>query len=188
MKYLSYPKKIAQYDLTGNIIKVWKNTKTASDALGINFSRITDCCRGNTKRAGKYIFRYIINNKLICKIDGLFIIGQYSLDGILIKTWNFASEIEKELGFKAKYILECCNKKRKCIDNYIFIKIYDSKNIPQTIATYKKYKRFDKNGVYIDSFATLKDIENELCINPYNISRCISGKLDTYKGFIWKYE
>lgn len=34
----------------------------------------------------------------------------------------------------------------------------------------------------------LKDIENELCINPYNISRCISGKLDTYKGFIWKYE
>ena len=52
----------------------------------------------------------------------------------------------------------------------------------------KKYKRFDKNGVYIDSFATLKDIENELCINPYNISRCISGKLDTYKGFIWKYE
>lgn len=97
MKYWSYPKKIAQYDLTGNIIKVWKNTKTASDELGIAFSSITDCCSGNRKRAGRYIFRYIINNELYVKIDGLFIIGQYTLDGKFIKVWDFVSDIEDEL-------------------------------------------------------------------------------------------
>ena len=34
----------------------------------------------------------------------------------------------------------------------------------------------------------VNDIKDKLNINPYNISRCISGKLNSYKGFIWKYE
>ena len=188
MKYWHYPKKVAQYDLTGNIINIWKDTRSASDELKITFSRITECCQGKTKRAGKYIFKYIIQNKLEYKIEGLYIIGQYSLDGKFIKVWNFSSEIEDSLGIKAKYILDCCNNKRKSINEYMFIKIYDSKNIPQVITPNKIYKRFDKNGMYIDSFVSLKDIENKLHINPYNISRCISGKLKTYKGFIWKLE
>lgn len=188
MKYWSYPKKIAQYDLTGNIVKVWKNTKTASDKLDIGFSRITDCCRGNTKRAGKYIFRYIIDNKLVNRIDGLFIIGQYSTNGDFIRTWDLASEIEEELGIKSKYIYECCNRKRKTINGFIFTKIYDSNNIPQELENYRLYKRYNKLGEYIDSFTSLKDIREQLGINPYNISRCVSGKLKTYKGYIWKYE
>lgn len=188
MKYWSYPKKIAQYDLTGNIIKVWKNTKTASDELGISFSSITDCCSGNKKRAGRYVFRYIINNELHVKIDGLFIIGQYSLDGKFIKVWDFVSDIEDELGIKSDYVLDCCNGKRNKVNDFIFNKIYDSKNIPQRINPYKVYNRFDKNENYIDSFYSLNEIKNKLNINPYNISRCVSGKLKSYKGYIWKLE
>lgn len=188
IKYWFYPKKIAQYDLTGNIIKVWKNTKTVSDELNITFSRITECCRGKTKKCGKYIFRYIVNNKLQHKIDGLFIIGQYSLNGKFIKAWNFASDIENELGIKANYILECCDNKRDNVNDFIFTKIYDSKNIPQEINACKVYKRYDKNGIYIDSFSSLNAIRDKLNINPYNISRCISGKQRTYKGYIWKFE
>ena len=187
MKYWNYPKKIAQYDLTGNILKIWKNTKTASEELNITFSRITDCCRGKTKRAGIYIFRYIIDNKIIYKIEGLYMFGQYSLDGNFIKLWNSTHEIENELGINSKYVMDCGNNKRNKVDNYIFIKIFDSKNIQPSISI-KKYNRYDKNGIYIDSFISLQDIKDKLNINPYNISRCISGKLNSYKGFIWKYE
>lgn len=187
MKYWNYPKKIAQYDLTGNILKIWKNTKTASEELNITFSRITDCCRGKTKRAGTYIFRYIIDNKIIYKIEGLYMFGQYSLDGNFIKLWNSTREIENELGINSKYVMDCCNNKRNKVDDYIFIKIFDSKNI-QPFISIKKYNRYDKNGICIDSFISLQDIKDKLNINPYNISRCISGKLNSYKGFIWKYE
>lgn len=188
MEYWSYPKKIAQYDLTGNIIKVWKNTKSASESLHITYSRIVDCCCGKTKRANRYIFRYIVKNELQHKIDGLFMIGQYSLSDEFIKIWDFASDIEAELSISRKYILECCNSKRIKANDFIFIKIYDSKNIPQKINACKLYKQFDKNGIYLNSFSSLKDIKEKLNIYPYNISRCISGKQKTAKGYIWKLE
>ena len=46
----------------------------------------------------------------------------------------------------------------------------------------------NKDDNYIDSFVTLNDIKTKLNINPYNISRCVSGKLKSYKGYIWKLE
>lgn len=189
MKYWSYPKKIAQYDLTGNIIKVWKNTKTASEELGITFSRITDCCNGNTKRAGDFIFRHIVNNFLQYKIEtNLFIIGQYDLEGNFIRTWNFIKDIEYELGIKRDKICKCINNESDKVGTFIFVKIYDSKSIPQKIESYKKYNRYTKEGVYIDSFKSLKEIKEKLNINPYNISRCISGTLKSACGYIWKLE
>lgn len=189
MKYWSYPKKITQYDLTGNIIKVWKNTKTASDELGIPSSTIAGCCSGRTKRAGEYIFRRIINNKLKHKInDGLFMIGQYNLDGTFIRSWNFADDIERELGINKEKILKCINNKVSKVDNFMFIKIYDSKNILSKIKPYKIYKRYTKDGTYIDSFYSLNEIRERLNINPNNISRCISGKQKTYSGYIWRIE
>ena len=33
-----------------------------------------------------------------------------------------------------------------------------------------------------------QSVSKRLNINPYNISRCVSGKLKSYKGYIWKLE
>lgn len=51
-------KKIIQYDLSGNLIKVWDYIKQASEELLINKSGIINCCRGKNKTAGGYIWRY----------------------------------------------------------------------------------------------------------------------------------
>ena len=48
---------IAQYDLNGNLIKVWDYMKQASIELGIDQSAISKCCRGKLKTTGGFIFR-----------------------------------------------------------------------------------------------------------------------------------
>ena len=37
-------------------------------------------------------------------------------------------------------------------------------------------------------YIELKEIKEKLNINPYNISRCISGTLKSACGYIWKLE
>lgn len=48
---------IDQYDLNGNFIKKWDNTKTASTCLGISSSAITHCLSGKYKKSGGYMWK-----------------------------------------------------------------------------------------------------------------------------------
>lgn len=52
-------KKVAQYDLEMNLIKVWDYIKQASNELHIDNSGITACCKGRQKTAFGYIWKYI---------------------------------------------------------------------------------------------------------------------------------
>lgn len=45
-------------------------------------------------------------------------INQYDLDGNHIKTWNNATEIEKELGISQNMVKRCCRKIRNKTHNY----------------------------------------------------------------------
>lgn len=45
---------------------------------------------------------------------------QYNLDNILIKVWESAHEIQRELGFSQSKISECCRKKRKTAYKFIW--------------------------------------------------------------------
>ena len=51
-------RKIYQYDLNGNILKLWNSLTEASKELGIYCSDIASCCRNKLKTAGKYIWKY----------------------------------------------------------------------------------------------------------------------------------
>ena len=51
-------KRVYQYDLNGNLIRVWDYIKQASEELGINKESISKCCRGKRKTAGGFIWRY----------------------------------------------------------------------------------------------------------------------------------
>lgn len=51
-------KKVLQYDLNGNFIKVWNSTYEIKKNLGINQVNISVCCRGINKTASGYIWKY----------------------------------------------------------------------------------------------------------------------------------
>lgn len=51
-------RKVAQYNINGELVKIWNNAKQASEQLNIDASSIAKCCRGKCKRAGNFTWRY----------------------------------------------------------------------------------------------------------------------------------
>lgn len=55
----SQNKKTAQYDKNLKLIKFFESAKLASEETGINRNDICQCCRGERKTAGGYIWKYV---------------------------------------------------------------------------------------------------------------------------------
>ena len=49
---------ILQYDLDNILVNEWSSAKEVEDVLGFNHSNITTCCKGRTKTAYGFIWRY----------------------------------------------------------------------------------------------------------------------------------
>lgn len=47
-------KKVVQYDMNNNFIKIWDSIMDVERVLGINNSNISSCCNGNKKSAGGF--------------------------------------------------------------------------------------------------------------------------------------
>lgn len=62
MKQYDYSKnykKVCQYDLNGNLLKIFDSIKEAKQSLGINYStQIINVCRGNQKTGHRFIWKY----------------------------------------------------------------------------------------------------------------------------------
>lgn len=52
----------------------------------------------------------------------------------------------------------------------------------------KKVYRFNKNGILLDEFGSVKEAGNKMNIDNGNISRCCRGIIKTLKGDIYQYE
>lgn len=54
----SLSKPVLQYDLLGNFIREWPSMIKVEEELGIYNSSISQCCLGNLKSAGGFIWKY----------------------------------------------------------------------------------------------------------------------------------
>ena len=50
-------KPVSQYDLQGNLVKVWPSRKLASDTLNVARSSITENCNGTRRSAGGWVWK-----------------------------------------------------------------------------------------------------------------------------------
>ena len=51
-------RKVAQYDLNGNLIKIWDCMINAANELGVDKSAIWRCCNNKSKTSCGYVWRY----------------------------------------------------------------------------------------------------------------------------------
>lgn len=114
-------KKIIQYNLFGEPLKVWKNALEASQELNIDNTAISNNCLKKTKTNYNSFWRFYsekynencnlfnIEKKLESTIKTKEIY-QYDIELILIKIWKSARQIEKELDINRKKITQVCNK------------------------------------------------------------------------------
>lgn len=57
-KNVKRTKQIVQFDLFGNVVRVWDNLVSIKHETGWNEWHIEECCKGNRKKARGYIWRY----------------------------------------------------------------------------------------------------------------------------------
>lgn len=51
-------RKIGQYDLNDNLIKIWNSVKEISEYYNISKCCIHDCCKGRQKTSAGFIWKY----------------------------------------------------------------------------------------------------------------------------------
>jgi hypothetical protein len=113
-------KKVYQYNLKGNLIKIWDSIKEAKIETGAD---IDGCLKGKTKIAGNSIWKYTpeIDFSLHLTSKKGNTVCQYSLDNKLIKIWRSANEAEKFLNNKiGDNIAACCRGKQKTAYGYLW--------------------------------------------------------------------
>lgn len=57
-KFINKSRRVAQYDLKGNLLKVWRGMREIVEILGYARPSIINCCNGKTQKAYGYIWRY----------------------------------------------------------------------------------------------------------------------------------
>ncbi|MCR5524688.1 MAG: HNH endonuclease [Lactobacillus sp.] len=99
-------KPVVQYTLDGKLIKIWKSAREAEKA-GYQARHISDCCRGVAKTHSKYLWRFangkqtprqinpFVKRRFTNRSDLSKAVGQYDLEGNLIKIWPSSREASR---------------------------------------------------------------------------------------------
>lgn len=121
---------VVQLTKNGEFIKYWNGIKNAGMECGVNISLITQCCKGNKKIIGGYIWMYrkeydsLSKEELIEKINKINIhsacikVVQLGIEDGYINVWNSAHEAERSGKYSACCITSCCKGKIKTHKGY----------------------------------------------------------------------
>lgn len=91
-----HTRKVSQYDLSGNFIRVFNTVKDAAQAVGINPNNISRACRGGRPSAGGYKWQYAEKQKKAFK--GMRPIIQYNVEKKFLNTFPSISEASRKTG------------------------------------------------------------------------------------------
>ena len=122
-------KMIVQYDMYGNLIKIWDSIADAGRELKINKGNIAKCCDNTNetcKTAGGYIWKFFgdeLTEEYVDKCNrrkNSKRIAQYSSSGELICVFDNISEAELNTGVSHSNISNCCLGNRKRAGGFIW--------------------------------------------------------------------
>ena len=114
-------------------------------------------------------------------------IDQYNKQGVLVRTWESAAAIKRELNYDARCISNCLRKRRPTA--YGFYWAYSGK-IPelQTYKTQRKVYQYNLNGDFIAEYNNTSEASRVLGKGRHSINRCCNKKQKTAYGYIFVYE
>lgn len=119
-------RKIVQYSLQGDFIKVWDCISDTGRELGIDISSIAKCCKGKYSKAGGFIWKYLEDEltenevSLRNKTKRERPVAQYSLSGELICVFDSITEASLKTGIYRSGIYRCCSGWRNNAGGFIW--------------------------------------------------------------------
>jgi len=199
---------IHQYDLDGNLIKIWDSLKDLEKAGFLQTWNISSCIRGLKKTAYSFYWSngfiskdmivkpthtYFINRPFKEQIKRQKKVYQYNLVGDFVKEWTSIKKAEEALGINN--ISANLRKLRNSAGGFqwSFIK-YDRLKphyCPEkAIDSKKEFKvfQYSLDGTFLKEWTGAKEASKTLNINRECIRLSCVGKNKTGGGYIWKYE
>ena len=187
---------IDQFDLEGNFIKTYKSaSEAANEIAGIKHGKhILIACGGENKTAYGFQWRFHVKApKCPSFTPRTKIVSKYSLERILLNTYNSVTEAAKDNMTSKQRVIDQCKGKHRTAEEYFFRYRDEEKLSPviRYIDTLKEqiymYSLNDKK--LICSFNSVADasvfIKDKSCNK--NISACACGKRNYAYGYIWSY-
>lgn len=160
-----------------------KKYDTTNDLNGYNIAYGGD----NHVQSEEAIYKMkLTKNKNKDNYDFYKEVFQYDKDGYLIEKFESLREAERKTGVSRRNISACCNNKAKSAGGFLWSNIY-KEDIKYDSLKQRQVDRYDKNGVYIDSFINAQIAGKELNIEPSSIYACCNKTRSLAGNYIWKF-
>ena len=193
---------ILQYNLNGNFVTEFKSLNDASEKVGVVPNAIGQNLNNFTKSAGG--FQWLFKTKdFKNKIEPYVIlnnglpVGQYDLNGKLIKDFESLLEAERITGHTEGSIRAAMNRGAKLKNtSYFFIQFNKHQKIPFKVEPFvipihgfsiPVVQISADNKYFIKEFPSVTLAAISLGKDTGHISSACLGKRETAYGFIWKY-
>lgn len=116
--------RIKQYTKFGEYIRTYESIIEASNDTDIPESAIRSSCANKGAFLSSEKYRWTYETDELIEISTLHTrnkeINQYDLNGIFIKTWESAKEIENICGYNHSKIASCCRGRQRIAYDYIW--------------------------------------------------------------------
>ena len=188
-------KKVEQYDLEGNLVKIWDSVKEIYTTTEFKNDGISDCSKGLRDSYKGYKWK-IINTKKDIKYNPITAaksILQYDINGNFIKRFDSGESVKRELGIDAHLVRGCCNKvyntskgfiwifqQEEEIQNKLPLEELESRHLDQRLI------QKDLSGKILNIWLNAQEAAKARNLNSSLINRCSSGRNKTSQGFIWE--
>lgn len=195
-KIEQYGKRICQYTKEGELVMTYLSATVVEKQTGFRYQGVWSACTGRQLTFQGYIWRYEgdpfdkypINydyakrKKASCKV-----IVKYQLDGTLIKNYKDGIRgILKEYE-SVNSIYDCLRGKNHTAYGYIWR--YEDAKPPRPVPPKRKIIQYSLDYEKIAIYDSLSDAtKNVKAKHLTTISNCLSGRVMTSLGYIWKYE
>ena len=193
---------VLMYNLNGNFVTEFKSLNDASEKVGVVPNAIGQNLNNFTKSAGGFQWRFktkVFKNKIepyVILNNGLPI-GQYDLNGKLIKAFESLLEAERITGHSEGSIRAAMNRGAKIKKtSYFFIQFNKHQKVPLEIEPFvipihgfslPVIQISADSKYFIKEYPSITHAAVSLGKNTGHISSACLGKRKTAYGFIWKY-
>jgi hypothetical protein len=115
-------RKVAQYDLDGNLIRLWRDKDEAAGTLGLNRDGISKCCYNGAKSAYGFVWRFV-DGECPERIEAHGVVGNRAKrvvckdgEGKVIAEYRSTVEAAKAVGISARMMRYYCTVSGKAHD------------------------------------------------------------------------
>jgi hypothetical protein len=183
-------KEVYQFTKDGLFVECYPSIRTAVRQLGINAGIIVNCCKGNYKTAGGFVWSYV-NEFPGYKTDVVWnkqAVDCYSLDGVFISTYESAHAAAEILDVEQGAISLCINGLLISSCGFKWAKsgmpLHNREPKP-FINPKKPISQYNEAGQLINTYPSIKEAKQMTGITGIDHSLAKDGQ--TAGGFVWKY-